>query len=133
MQPKKSHIHTIRVGCDRGAGCERNGRVTNDPTSHFEKMKPNDDLMPEFPASPKPDTLLEVKEDGYLVDGKQIDKLSLPDELARAAGRGRKVIEIRGSDSISAERMEYVFEVLGGSGFEEILLTSTDATIRKGK
>jgi biopolymer transport protein ExbD len=94
-------------------------------------MKPDDDLTPRLPAWPDPDIVLEVKEEGYLLDGKRVRKSSLPAELARAASHGSKVLEIRASGSISTKRIKYVLEALQGSGFEEILLPSNDATIRK--
>jgi hypothetical protein len=95
------------------------------------RMNPNDDLIPELPPPPTPDTLMEIKEDGYFLDGKQVQKQDLPKELARAASKGRRVVEIRGSDAISTAHIEYVFEALEGSGFDHIRMGSANAAAQK--
>ena len=111
------------------SGCEGNGRVPNDTLTHAKQMKPDDDLTPRIPAHGEPDCVLDVKESGYLLDGKRVRESSLRDELARAASQGRKVLEVRvcdsisrKRDSISIKRLLYVYKVSGPAGFEQMIV-----------
>lgn len=135
MQPKKIKILMLVTltgfvpVAGMLTGCEGNGRVPNDTPTHAKQMKPDDDLMLRLPAFGEPDCVLDVKEDGYLLDGKRVRESSLRDELARAVSQGRKVLEIRvcdsisrKRDSISRKRLQYVYKVSGPAGFEHIIL-----------
>ena len=128
MQPKKIKILMLVtltgfvLVAGMLTGCEGNGRVPNDTLTHAKQMKPDDDLMPRLPAHGEPDCVLDVKEAGYLLDGKRVRESSLRDELARAVSQGRKVLEIRVCDSISRKRLLYVYKVSGPAGFEHILV-----------